>query len=517
MIVGSNNITKNNKRIAENTFFLYIRMLLIMLVSLYTSRVVLKVLGVEDFGIYNVVGGVVAMLNIIVNTLSRASTRFITFALGKDDKEELKQIFSTVICIHLLLAGLLVLVGETVGLWFVCNKLVIPAERMTAALWVYHSSILIAVVTFVNIPYNALIIAHERMGAFAYISIIEVFLKLLVAWTLIYTSQDKLIIYAVLLFVVQFLIRIVYGYYCSIHFPECKVKLVWNVQWLKKIFAYVGWTLNGSFAIVGYTQGINILLNLFFGPAVNAARAIAVQVEAAVVSFVQNFQTAVRPQIVKSYAMSDILYMHKLIIMSSKYGFFLMLLIVLPLTLCINPILKMWLGNVPEYTALFTRLVVINAVIESLSYPLSAAVMSTGKNKWYQIVTGGLLLLNLPLAYVFLQLGYPPQVTMEISIVITAFSILSRFLFVRHYLSVSLKRYVNEVVKYIVMVSITSILFPLCFHCYLDYGIIRLVLIFMVSTLSIALSIYVVGVSKPERQALNRFLITKYYNIISRK
>lgn len=322
MIVGSNNITKNNKRIAENTFFLYIRMLLIMLVSLYTSRVVLKVLGVEDFGIYNVVGGVVAMLNIIVNTLSRASTRFITFALGKDDKEELKQIFSTVICIHLLLAGLLVLVGETVGLWFVCNKLVIPAERMTAALWVYHSSILIAVVTFVNIPYNALIIAHERMGAFAYISIIEVFLKLLVAWTLIYTSQDKLIIYAVLLFVVQFLIRIVYGYYCSIHFPECKVKLVWNVQWLKKIFAYVGWTLNGSFAIVGYTQGINILLNLFFGPAVNAARAIAVQVEAAVVSFVQNFQTAVRPQIVKSYAMSDILYMHKLIIMSSKYGFF---------------------------------------------------------------------------------------------------------------------------------------------------------------------------------------------------
>lgn len=249
----------------------------------------------------------------------------------------------------------------------------------------------------------------------------------------------------------------------------------------------------------------------------NAARAIAFQINTAVNNFVLNFYTSFRPQITKLYASDKLDEMTKLVLLSSKVSFYLILFLAIPIILEVDNILCLWLSNVPEYTALFTRLVVINAVIESLSYPLSAAVMSTGKNKWYQIVTGGLLLLNLPLAYVFLQLGYPPQVTMEISIVITAFSILSRFLFVRHYLSVSLKRYVNEVVKYIVMVSITSILFPFCFHCYLDYGLIRLVLIFMVSTLSIALSIYVVGVSKPERQAINRFLITKYYNIISRK
>lgn len=395
--------SENTKRIAKNTVMLYIRMLMIMAVTLYTSRVVLNTLGVEDYGIYNVVGGVVAMLGFLNGSLGGASSRFITFALGKGDKKGLQNIFSTVLCVHFLLAGVIVLVGETAGLWFVCHKLVIPAERMPAALWVYHCSILTTVVSIISVPYNSLIIAYEKMEAFAWISIVEAVLKLVVVWLLLYIPHDKLIIYAVLYLVVQILVRLAYGWYCSACLTDVKSKLKWNASLARQIAAYAGWTVNGNLAVMGYTQGINILLNLFFGPAVNAARGVAVQVQAAIMTFVQNFQMAVQPQIVKSYAAGNLTYMHSLIVASSKYGTFLLLLLAFPIMLGINAVLKIWLGIVPEHTANFVCIMLFVGMTEPLARTLVNAIHATGDIRRFQIYEGTALLSILPIAYILLK------------------------------------------------------------------------------------------------------------------
>lgn len=395
--------TSNNKRIAKNTLFLYIRMLLLMAVTLYTSRIVLKALGIEDFGIYNVVAGVVAMFNLLVNTLSNASSRFITYALGKENEIELKQVFSTVFAIHLLFAVALFFWGETIGLWFVYNKLIIPNERLIAALWVYHCSILTAVAIFVSVPFNALIIAHERMGAFAYFSIVEAVLKLLIAIGLIYVPYDKLVVYAISYFFIQVFVKFIYVGYCLLHFSESKFRFSWDSRLVKKIFVYVGWTLNGSLAVIGYTQGINILLNMFFGPIVNAARGIAVQVQAAINTFIENFQTAIRPQIIKTYASSEFHYMHTLVVASSKYGFFLTLVLVCPIMLCIQPILMMWLGTVPAHTDDFIHVILGVALLWPLRGAMIDAIHATGDIKKFQLYEGTVLLLIVPIAYLLLK------------------------------------------------------------------------------------------------------------------
>lgn len=404
--------SENTKRIAKNTAMLYVRMLLLMGVTFYTSRIVLNVLGIEDYGIYNVVGGVVAMLGFLNGSLGGASSRFITFVLGKGDKKELQDIFSTVLCVHFLLAGIIVLVGETVGLWFVCHKLVIPAERMSVALWVYHCSILTTAVSIISVPYNSLIIAYEKMEAFAWISIVEAVLKLVIAWLLLYIPCDKLMIYAVLYFVVQVIIRLAYGRYCSTHFTDVKSRLKWNASLVKQIASYAGWTVNGNLAVMGYTQGINILLNLFFGPMVNAARGVAVQVQAAVMTFVQNFQMAVQPQIVKSYATDNLTYMHKLIVISSKYGTFLLLLLAFPIMLGINAILKIWLGVVPDHTANFVCIMLFVGLTEPWARTLVNAIHATGDIRNFQIYEGTALLSVVPIAYVLLKFFYitPEQV-----------------------------------------------------------------------------------------------------------
>jgi len=394
----------NNKRIVKNTLALYFRMMLVIVVTLYTSRVVLQTLGVEDYGIYNVVGGGVVMLGFLNNSLSGAGARFITFALGKDNKEEVRKTFSTVLFIHILLAILMLVFAETLGLWFVYNKLVIPVERITAALWVYHSSILSAVVSILSVPYNSLIIAHERMSAFAYISIIEVVLKLFVIILLMYLPVDKLAVYAVLVLLVQIFIRFVYNSYCIRHFDESKEKPRYNSIQFKRMVLYAGWTLNGNVAVIGYTQGLNILLNLFFGPAVNAARGIAVQVDSTVKQFVAGFQTAVNPQIIKSYASEDFIQMHQLIIALSKYGTYLVLLIVFPLFICINPILQFWLGDVPEHTENFVRIMLLIAVIEPLRGAMVSGIHATGDIKRFQLWEGSVLLSVVPVAYVLLKI-----------------------------------------------------------------------------------------------------------------
>ena len=330
----------NNKRIAKNTLLLYFRMIFMMAVSLYTSRVVLDALGVEDFGIYNVVGGVITLFSFVNGAMSSSTQRYITFELGKGNTSQLQKVFQTSMNVHLLVALLILFLGETAGLWFFYEKMVIPPLRMVSAFWVYQFSIFTMMIMVVSVPYNAVIIAHERMSTFAYISVFEVLLKLGIVYLLYLTSSDKLIVYAALLCFMQLLIRVIYGYYCSCHFDETRYQWGWDSKLFREMLCFGGWNLWGGFAAVLFTQGVNILLNLFFGPAVNAARGIAVQVQGAVTQFSTNFQTAINPQITKSYAVGDYAYMHSLIFHSSKFTFLLLATISFPVLLETEMILQ---------------------------------------------------------------------------------------------------------------------------------------------------------------------------------
>lgn len=422
-------------------------MLLLMLVSLYTSRVILKALGVEDFGIYNVVGGVVTLLGFLNGSLSGATSRFITFELGCGTVESLRKVFRCAVSIHYLLALFILIVAETVGLWFVLEKMVIPAERMTAALWVYQCSIITVLVFIISAPYNALIVAHERMGAFAYISIFEVVAKLLVVLFLTWVNSfDRLILYAVLLVVVQLFIRFIYTFYCSRHFPETSARFLWNRDLSRRMFAYTAWTLNGNLAIAGYTQGLNILLNMFFGPSVNAARGIAVQVQTAVNQFFSSFLTAVRPQIIKSYAQNDLAYMHTLVLHSSRFSFYLMLLISMPILINTEYILSFWLGQVPAHSVAFTRLMLLVCMNYSLSYPTIMAIHATGDIKKFQIVEGSLLLTVVPIAYVLLKFfAISSEMVFVVYLIIETFVQFVRVWIVYPRIRLSRKLYFTEV------------------------------------------------------------------------
>ena len=335
--------SENNKRIAKNTLLLYMRMLFMMAVSLFTSRITLAALGVTDYGIYNVVGGMVAMFSILSGSLSVTIGRFITVEVGKGNKERLKTIFSTSVSIQICMALVICLIAEVAGVWFLNNKMVMPVDRLYAAHWVLQLSILTFLVNLISVPYNAVIIAHERMSAFAYISILEVVLKLVIVYLLYVSPVDKLIVYAVLLALVAVVIRLVYGSYCKRHFEEARYRLCFDKKLLRDMFGFIGWAFWGNAMVVLKDQGTNVLLNLFCGPAVNAARGVAMQVNNAVYSFVQNFMMAVNPQITKSYSAGSIADMHKLIIRSAKFGFFILLMLLMPICANIDYILGLWL------------------------------------------------------------------------------------------------------------------------------------------------------------------------------
>ena len=311
------NNTANNKRIAKNTLLLYFRMLFIMAINLYTSRIVLKILGIEDFGIYNAVGGIVAMFGFLTSAMSISTQRYITYELGKNNLKQLNKIFNTSITIHAVISVIILILAETIGLWFLYNKMTIPIERLNAALWTYQASIASAIILIMSIPYNATIIAHEKMSAFAYISVLEVVLKLAIVYLLLISNFDKLKLYSTLILIVQLIIRIIYGQYCKKHFLETKIHFIKDKSLFKEMLSFAGWNLWGNCAGIASTQGVNILLNIFFGPHINAARGIAVQVQGAVNQFASNFQTAINPQITKSYAQGDYNYMHNLIFSST--------------------------------------------------------------------------------------------------------------------------------------------------------------------------------------------------------
>ena len=492
---------ENNKRIAKNTALLYVRMLFIMAVTLYTSRVILQALGVTDFGIYNVVGGVVAMFGFINGSLSGASSRFITFALGQGDEAELRRVFNCVVTIHYLIAAVVFLLAETVGLWFVLTQLVIPPERLTAAFWVYQSAVVTLVVMLAATPFNALIIAHERMSAFAYISVLEVVAKLGIVLLLSLILFDKLIVYAVLLVVVQVMVRLAYSRYCGRHFPESHYRLLWDKERSREIFAYAGWTMNGNLAVIGYTQGLNVLLNLFFGPAVNAARGIAVQVQAAVNQFFTNFQMAVNPQITKSWAQNDLGYMHRLVLSSSRYSFYLMLLVSLPILYETEYILHLWLGQVPAHTVNFVRIMILVGMNYTLSGPTIMAIHATGDLKKFQLIEGSMLLTVVPVAYVLLKFAH---ISAE-SVFIVYFCIevvtqLVRVWIVYPRVGLAKRKYLTKVLWPIGKVCAVAWLLPYGVVRVSPGGFVGLCWTTVACVVSVCVCVYVLGMNAGERE-----------------
>ena len=495
-------MTKNssmNKRIAQNTLLLYIRMLFLMVVSLYTSRVVLNALGVEDFGIYNVVGGIVAMFSVLSGSLSAAISRFITYELGKGNQNSLNKIFSSAITIQLGLSGIIILLAETLGIWFLNVKMNIPETRMVAANWVFQFSILTFVISLISVPYNASIIAHEKMSAFAYISILEAIGKLSIVYLIVISPIDKLIFYAILMCVVAFIIRFTYGNYCKRHFIECSYHFIWDKQLLRQMFSFAGWNFIGASSAILRDQGGNIIINLFYGPAVNAARGIAFQVNNAVNQFVVNFMTALNPQITKSYAVGDKEYMLTLIYQGARLSFYMLFLLSLPILVNTHYILELWLKTVPEHTTFFVQLVLIFALSESISQPLITAMLATGRIRNYQIIVGGLQMLNLPISYLLLRLGFFPESVIIVAICISQCCLAARLIMLRGMIGISIRNYLQKVYFNIITVGIAAFILPFISAQYITESFISFIVISLIAVLCTITSIYFIGCNHQER------------------
>jgi O-antigen/teichoic acid export membrane protein len=470
-----------------------------MAVSLFTVRVVLKTLGTVDYGIYNVVGAIVVMFSFFSNTMASASQRFFAFELGRNDIPQLKKTFSLTITIYAIIAVIVLLLAETIGLWFLNTQMVIPADRMATANWVYQFSVLSFLITIMTIPYNAAIIARENMKVYAYVSIFEVILKLVIVYILIYLSHDKLKLYACLMFLVTCIITFIYRTVCKRKYDECRFRFYWDKGLFYSLMSYSCWNLFGAVAGILNNQGINILLNLFFGPIVNAARAIAFRVNDAVNQFVMNFLTAVRPQITKYYAAEEKEKMMKLVFQSSKFSYFLLFLLSMPVLLETNFIFKIWLEEAPQYVVLFTRLVIITAIIDSLSYPLMTAAQATGKIKLYQTVVGGTMLLNLPISYCFLKMGFPPQVTMYVAIVISVICFFLRLYLLKSMVDLSINNYFKKVIIVILTVSLMALIIPILITVSMEESFRRFIFVSVNSFVISAGTIYLIGLTKDEK------------------
>ncbi len=493
---------QNNKRIAKNTLLLYVRTLIVMVVGLLTSRVNLDSLGVENFGIYNVVGGLVVMFSSLSGALSMAISRFLTFELGRNDSESLKRVYCTSIVIQVIMALIIVVLAETVGLWFLNAKMVIPTERLEAANGVFQFAMISFVISFLNVPNSASIVSHEKMGAFAYFSIFDVSLRLLIAYLTYIAPGDKLIFYAALHCVSSFLIYLLYTFYCRKNFEECHFRFIWDKSTLKRMFSFIGWNFIGSTSFVLKDQGGNMLINLFSGPAVNAARGIAMQVNNAVYTFVTNFTTALNPQITKNYASGDYEYMKKLVFRGARFSFYILLLLSVPILVNTEFIVQLWLGQIPDHTLNFIRLVLIFSMNESLAIPLSTAMMATGNIRNYQLSVGIMQLMNIPFSYVALKLGAPVESVFVIMILVSVVCVFLRLYNLKIQMNFPIREFVSSVYLKVIMVSILSAVIPVASHYILPnnlFGFLASCVICVVATSTVILF---VGCSKSERTTI---------------
>ncbi len=505
--------TERSQRIVKNTLLLYVRTFFLMIISLYTSRIILNALGVVDYGIYNVVGGVVTMFSMISGSLSTAISRFLTFAIGKRNIEKLNDIFSTSVNIQLILGLVIVLFAETIGLWFLKYKMVIPEDRVIAAFWVYQFSILTFVINLISIPYNAVIIAHEHMSAFAYISILEGVGKLVIAFSISVSPINRLVFFALMTAALGVIIRLTYGWYCKKHFPESSYHFKLNRKLLQEMFGFAGWNFLSSSAMILREYGGNIVINLFCGPAVNASRAIAAKVNTTVQGFITNFTMAVNPQITKSYAAGDYEYMLKLIYQGSRLSFYMMFILSLPIILNAHYILQLWLGFVPEYTVSFVCLILLLAMSDILSNTLITSILATGRVRNYQIVVSSAQLMNLPISYVCLRLGCAPESVIIVSIIISNVALFLRLYMVSKSIPIKPYTFLHKVYLNVLVVGLISSILPFVINTTMNEGFWRFITTTIVSIISCMLVILYIGCDKGERV----FVKTKITNFIQNK
>ncbi len=499
----------NNKRIVKNTLLLYVRMFFLMFISLFTSRVILNTLGVEDFGTYNVVGGVVSMFSAFSGMFTGAISRFITFELGKNKGQRLSDVFSTSVTIQIGIAFIFVCLAEVIGLYFLNYKLVIPSGRWIAANWVLQCSILTFAVNLISIPYNAAIIAHERMSAFAYISIFEVLMKLLIVYALYISPVDKLISYAILLMILSVVIRFIYGNYCSRHFEECKYRFTYDKSLLKEMSSFAGWNFLGSGAYILNTQGINILINMFFGVTLNAARGVANQVDHAIMQLVQNFMTALKPQITKNIASNNFEYVEDLVCRGAKFGYFLMLFFFVPIYVEAPQILTVWLKLVPDYAISFVRLAMIASMVDLLGTTISTTVIATGNVKRYYIVIGLFGLLVFPITYICFRSGCSPQSCYYAFIGVYLLLLYLKLRQVHKLINFPIWKYIKDVLLKILPITLFSLVPSLILSYYLNETLYRLVIIVFVSFSLNLFAIYFFGLKRTEKRFISEIFLKK--------
>ena len=488
-----------SKKIAKNTLFLYIRMILVMIVSLYISRVVLNTLGVEDYGILNVVGGFVSMFSLISGSIGTSIVRFLTYELGREDKDKLAATFSTSINIQIATIIIIVIIAETFGLWFLNYKMTIPAERMIAANWVFQLSLASFCLGLINVPYNSIIVAYERMDVFAYFNILEVLLKLAIVCFLVYATYDKLIIYNILLLFIALLIRYFYYLYCRHNFPESRYRLFFDLKILKEMGKFTGWNYLGACALILRSQGLNILMNLFFGVTVNAARGIATQVETAVGLCIQNLALAISPQITKSFAQNNKDYMRDLICYGAKYTYLMVFIIIIPLLFETPLILNIWLKGVPDFTVIFTRLTLLLILSDCLSNTLTDALLASGDIKKLQIMAGCVVLQVFPLSYILFSIGFPSYSCYVLCIIALIVKFVFEVYYVRTIANMSFLYFFNNVLIRAISSSVFILVMPATLVLFYEESIARMIYLSISSTLWSFVIIYLFGLSKSER------------------
>lgn len=506
---------ENNKRVAKNSLFLFFRMLITLVVSLYTSRVVLANLGIIDYGINNVVAGLVTMFTFATSSLAGGTQRFLTFAIGEKNFNKLQLIFSTAFFVHLIIAILVGLLILLVGYWFLTNKLNIPSNRMDAAQWIFFCSIVTIVLNIVQVPYMSCIIAHENMGVYAYMSIYEALAKLLIAFCLIISSIDRLKIYSLLMMLSQASSILFYCLYSIHKYPECQVRMIVDKKLLKSMIHYSGWDIIGCTGVMLNTQGINILLNMFFGPVVNAARAISVQVNGLALQLIWNFQMAVNPQIVKYYAAGQKEQMIRLIYNNARFAGLLILVIMIPLFFEIDFVLRLWLEKVPKDTTFFVKVILVQTFIQTMTRPIVKGLHATGEMRLFNLLSGGILLIIVPISWLLLKLKISLYLVLIIALIPWMIEPIIDLLLLRKYIGIGISFYYKYVYVNVFLIAIFSSVLPLLFYYQLDEGWIRFILVSLTSILGVVVLTYYFGLSKTVRQIVNEKII-RFITIIKK-
>ncbi len=502
----------NHARVMRNTALLYIRMALMMCINLYTSRVVLQVLGIEDYGVFYVVWGLVYIFNFINFSITASTQRFLTFELGTGNKQRQHEVFITSVHIHLIISLIVIVLCETGGLWFLMEKMVIPDGRQTAAMWCFQLSVITAVVDVMSCPYQSVIIAREKMSAFAYISILDAILKLAIVGMLLLTSYDRLIVYAILYTCEKLLIRLVYNFYCTRHFEESRYQWFYDKSLFKKMSSFAGWSMIENLAYVLYTQGLNMLLNVFFGPVANAAQAAASQAQNAVSQFSRNFQMAINPQITKSYASEQLKEMHLLVFRGSRLTFCLLLMLCLPLIVEAPMVLGLWLKEVPEGTVGFLRLLLMILIVQHVAGTLVAAISATGDIKRYQIITGSLMISVVPVAYVVLKMGGAPWSVFAVYLLIAIIAFFATLYIVLPKIYLDFKDYFHNVLRPCIAVLLLSLISPMMMKLFTNSGMLYSFLNISITVVITGVLCYMIGIDKEMRILMKE----KVLNIIGK-